>query len=409
MQRTAPFSNIVIVGEEIPPCAGGVAQWGYWLGRKFRERGMGVVYAAPAGCARPQEYYGDAFEVHAVPGDDWRHRKDRRVFHALYRLWRSRRPALVVCLTWKMARVPLALRPFTGWRVAVLAHGMEVTKKRERWRRRVGLRWIFGSADLALAVSRYTRDRVAEFGVDPDRIEVVPCGVDPVRFQPRDGALFRRELGLQGLPVVLTLARLVRRKGHDLAIRALAEVRRRIPNATYLVAGNGESSYLESLRSLARQCGVEDAVRFLGRVEEDDLSGIYSASDVYVMTSRSSPSTGNFEGFGITYLEANACALPVIGSDTGGVADAILDGETGYLIPAEDVPTLTDRLLRLLGDPVLARRMGERGRARVLRDLTWDRIADRFLAALDRRTGGRRPWSAGISRQDSSPVEPLRT
>lgn len=381
-------ADVLILGEEIPPCAGGVAQWGYWMGRKLQERGLRVLYAAPSHCMREPEYYEGAFAVFPMAGDDWRHRKDRRIFRALRRIARAARPRLVVCLTWKVARVPLLLRPLTGWRVAVAAHGMEVTKKRQKLRRRIGLRWIFGAADLSLAVSRYTRDRVAEFGVDPRSVLVLPCGVDPERFSPRDGTRLRRALGLDGQPVVLTLSRLVRRKGHDLVIRALPDLRRRVPGTLYVVAGSGEPGYVSGLRDLARSCGVEEAVRFVGRIEDEDLPGLYSASDVYTMSSRTNEATGNYEGFGITYLEANACGVPVVGADSGGVADAIVDGETGYLVPPEDVGALADRLGRLLADPTLARWMGENGRARVLRELTWDRVADRFLEALESRLGG---------------------
>ena len=379
--------KFLILGEEIPPCSGGVAQWGYWLGRKLHERGLRVIYAARADYARPQAFYGDAFEVHPIPADDWRHRKDRHTLSALWKIWRSHQPGLVLCLTWKQARIALLLRRLTGWRVAVIAHGMEITKKGSRLRRRLGLRWTFGSADLSLAVSRYTRERVAEFGVAPEIIEVLPCGVDADRFVPGDGAAVRRRLGLEGLPVVLTLSRVVARKGHDLVIEALHDVRRHVPNATYVVAGSGNEDYLQHLHEMTREKQLEDVVHFLGHTPDDDLPGLYSASDVYVMPSRTSDGGGNYEGFGITYLEANACGVPVIGADTGGVPDAIADGETGYLVPSEDVRVLADRIVRLLSDPVLAHRLGENGRARVLRSFTWNHLAERFLDLLEARCG----------------------
>jgi len=378
---------ILVLGEEIPPCTGGVAQWGYWMARKFHERGLRVVYAARADYAQPQEYYGDAFTVLPIHAKDWRHRKDLSILTALRRAWKRWHPKAVVCLNCKVARIPLLMRPFTGWSVAVVAHGMEITKRGEVPRRRMGLRWAFGSADLTVAVSRHTRDRVIRLGVDPGKVRVIPCGVDPDLFRPCDGGPMRRRLGLEGRPVVLTLARLVRRKGHDLVIRALAEVRRLIPDVTYVVVGTGTEAYVASLRRIAAECGVGDAVRFLGRADEADLPGLYAASDVYVMTSRSLDGDSNYEGFGITYLEANACGIPVIGADSGGVADAIIDGQTGYLVPPDDVPALTDRLLRILGQPDLRRRLGENGRARVVREMNWERVAALFLDALQEKAG----------------------
>jgi phosphatidylinositol alpha-1,6-mannosyltransferase len=225
-------------------------------------------------------------------------------------------------------------------------------------------------------------------------VQVIPCGVDPDRYRPVDGGRLRSELGLGNRPVVLTLARLVSSKGHDLVIRALAELRRRIPDATYLVGGTGGENYTEFLRALAESCGVSKAVRFLGYVASEDLPALYSASNVYVMPSRALEGNSNFEGFGITYLEANACGVPVIGADSGGVADAVLDGRTGFLVPPNDVPALADRMYRLLADPDLARRMGAAGRERILREFTWDRVADLFLETLAEHTGRLVPRAA---------------
>jgi len=378
---------VLVLGEEIPPRTGGVAQWGYWMARKIQERGIRVVYAARADYADPSGDYGDCFTLHPISGRGWRHYKDLRILGALRALWARFRPRAVICLNCKVARIPLLLRPLTGWKVAVVAHGMEVTKNSGHLRRRLGLRWVYGSADLTVAVSRYTRERVLEFGVEPGQVRVIPCGVDPEFFRPLDGARVRAQLGLADRPIILTLARLVHRKGHDLVIRALAEVHRRVPDAVYLVGGTGGDGYVEHLRALAGACGVSHAVRFLGAVESAGLPALYSASNVYVMASRSLEGDSNFEGFGVTYLEANACGIPVIGADTGGVADAIVDGQTGFLIPPDDVPALADRLHRLLTEPALARRMGAAGRARVLRDLTWDRISGRFLEGLEESTG----------------------
>jgi phosphatidylinositol alpha-1,6-mannosyltransferase len=378
---------VLILGEEIPPCTGGVAQWGYWMARTLADRGLEVVYAARDDYARPSAYYGNSFTVLPIPGGRWKQKKELRILGALWAAWRRWRPRAVVCLNCKVARVPLLLRPLTGWKVAVMAHGMEITKKGHYPRRRIGLRWAFGSADLTVAVSRYTRTKVLDVGVDPGHVRVLPCGVDPGLFRPGDGAAVRDRLGIGGRPVVLSISRLVPRKGHDLVIRAFAEVRRRMPDAVYLLAGTGRQTYVDDLRALAVACGVGEAVRFLGYVESRDLPGLYSASDVYVMTSRNLDDGANYEGFGITYLEANACGVPVIGADVGGVADAIVDGETGYLVPPNDVPAIAGRLHRLLSDAGLAARMGEAGRVRVRREFTWDRVGGRFLEALEERTG----------------------
>jgi len=365
-------------------------------------RGVRVVYAARQDFMGDPDYYGDAFAVHPIAAARWKQRKEVHILRALVQCRRRHRTRAVVALNCKVARVPLLLRPWGRWKVAVVAHGMEITKNQHRPRRRTGIRWTFGSADLAVAVSRFTRERILDSGVPPDQVSVLPCGVDPDRFRAGDRAAARARFGFGGRPVVLTLARLVSRKGHDLVIRALPEVRRAVPDVLYVIAGPehrpsspragvprraGAASYEERLRALARECGVEDAVRFLGYVGDGALPDLYAAADVYAMPSRHDEAGGNFEGFGISYLEANACGVPVIGAATGGVADAVVDGVTGWLIPPEDVPSLAARLGGLLADPAAARRMGEAGRQRVLREFTWDRVAGLFLDALESKTG----------------------
>jgi phosphatidylinositol alpha-1,6-mannosyltransferase len=385
---SAPAPTVLLLGEEIPPCPGGVAQWGSWMARHLSRRGLRVVYAARRDFMRDDpEFYRDGYTAHPIEATRWKQRKELHILKALFECRRLYRPRVVVALNCKVARVPLLMRPWAGWKVAIAAHGMEITKNGHRPRRQTGLRWAFGSADLAVAVSRFTRDRILDAGVAPDQVRVIPCGVSPELFRPRDVAAARRRFGFGTRPVVLTLARLVSRKGHDLVIRALPALRQRVPDLLYVVAGPHNPPYEERLRALAREHGVEATVRFLGYVEEEALPDLYTASDVYAMPSRHDAAGGNFEGFGISYLEANACGVPVVGADTGGVADAIEDGATGYLIPPDDVPALTDRLLRLLSDPAAARRMGEAGRTRVLTSFTWERIAARFLAALEEKTG----------------------
>jgi len=385
--RSAPAPAVLLLGEEIPPSPGGVAQWGSWMARELSRRGLRIVYAARRDFMRGPEFYGDAYTAHPIDATRWKQRKELHILKALLECRRLYRPRAVVALNCKVARMPLLLRPWTGWKVAVVAHGMEITKNGHRPRRQTGLRWAFGSADLAVAVSRFTRDRILDAGVAPDQVRVIPCGVSPDLFRPRDAAAARRRFGFGNRPVVLQLSRLVSRKGHDLVIRALPALRRRVPDLLYVVAGPENRPYEDRLRALAREEGVEEAVRFLGYVEEAALPDLYAASDVYAMPSRHDAAGGNFEGFGISYLEANACGLPVVRADTGGVSDAIVDGVTGFLVPTEDVPALTDRLQRLLEEPAAARRMGEAGRRRVLAEFTWERIAAQFLAALEEKTG----------------------
>ena len=128
-----------------------------------------------------------------------------------------------------------------------------------------------------------------------------------------------------------------------------------------------------------RDLYLDDHVLFTGYVDPDQLNSLYNLCDVYVMLSRELVARGDTEGFGITFLEANACGKPVIGGDSGGVSDAILDGVTGFLVDPLDVDGVAEKLILLLEDPDLARRLGQQGRARVEGSFTWDGITKQLL------------------------------
>jgi phosphatidylinositol alpha-1,6-mannosyltransferase len=168
---------------------------------------------------------------------------------------------------------------------------------------------------------------------------------------------------------VLTVGNLVERKGHDMVIQALAQVIRQVPGTTYLVVGDGP--YRDHLDRLARAAGVRDRVVFAGRVDADRLPDIYALCDVFVMPSRIRPTERDVEGFGLVFLEANACGKPVIGGRTGGIPEAIVDGKTGFLVEPESVPDIAGRLATVLTDPELAAEMGRQGRSRVQTGFSW--------------------------------------
>jgi phosphatidylinositol alpha-1,6-mannosyltransferase len=181
---------------------------------------------------------------------------------------------------------------------------------------------------------------------------------------------------------VLCVSRLVPRKGQDTLIRAWPAVRAAIPDARLLLVGDGP--YRGELRRLAGQLGISGSVTFTGSVPADALPGYYAASDVFAMPCRTRRAGLDVEGLGIVYLEASAAGLPVIGGDSGGAPDAILDGETGYVVPGRDVAALAERITGLLADPARARAMGQRGLAWVEQEWDWSRVGGRLDAILSR-------------------------
>ncbi len=181
--------------------------------------------------------------------------------------------------------------------------------------------------------------------------------------------------------MVVCVSRLVARKGQDTLLRAWPEVINKVPDAALLIVGSGP--YGADLHRLAERTGLSASVYFTGSVPQAELPAYYAAGDVFSMPCRTRRGGLDVEGLGIVYLEASAAGLPVVGGDSGGAPDAILDGETGYVVGGRDLAALADRLISLLEDPAGAKAMGEKGRAWVERDWNWDVSATRLRALID--------------------------
>jgi phosphatidylinositol alpha-1,6-mannosyltransferase len=222
----------------------------------------------------------------------------------------------------------------------------------------------------------------------------VPKGVPvSVLYPGADTEVFRPDLstddlreryGIGDRPLAVCVSRLVARKGQDMLIRGMADVRRRVPDATLLIVGGGP--YEDELRSLA-DAAPEGSVVFAGQVSEEDLPRHYAVGDVFAMPCRTRLGGLEVEGWGNVFIEAASCARPVVVGDSGGAREALVDGETGILVDGTDPNAVADAVATLLGDPTLARRMGEAGRARVERSHTWPSIAERLVLWLQAAAG----------------------
>jgi phosphatidyl-myo-inositol dimannoside synthase len=243
------------------------------------------------------------------------------------------------------------------------------------------LRRIGDEVDVVTYLGEYFRVRLARV-LSPEaakRMVQLTPGVDVTFFRhPAGGEVVKARLGLADRPVVVCVSRLVRRKGQDTLIRAWPRVRAEVSDAILLLVGDGP--YARSLRRLARQLGVSDAVVFTGPVPWPELPGYYDAANVFAMPCRTRRAGLDVEGLGIVYLEASATGLPVIGGTSGGAPDAVLEGESGYVV--SDVAGTAARVTELLTDPSKAREMGGKGLAWVNREWRWELAAARLATIL---------------------------
>jgi glycosyltransferase involved in cell wall biosynthesis len=250
-------------------------------------------------------------------------------------------------------------------------------------------------ADRIVATCRDELRELCGVGADPGRVDIVPCGVDLDRFYP-DGPREQRRRRRR----IVSIGRLVARKGVDDAIRALVA----LPDVELVVAGGPPAAELsrdqeaKRLLRVARQAGVADRVQLRGAVARADVPTLLRSADVVVCTPW-------YEPFGIVPLEAMACGIPVVASAVGGMLDTVIDGGTGLHVPPRDPPALAMALRRLLDDPDLCRHMGENGRLQAVRNYGWETVAARTLDAY-RSVIERVPVSTPISDSEAQMVTP---
>ncbi|MER5944682.1 glycosyltransferase family 4 protein [Streptomyces sp. NPDC001904] len=288
---------------------------------------------------------------------------------------------------WFGAAAPLglmgsALRKAGARRLVATTHGHEAGWAQLPASRQL-LRRIGESTDCITYLGEYTRSRIAA-ALTPEaaaRMVQLPPGVDEKTFHPASGGdAVRARLGLADRPVVVCVSRLVPRKGQDTLILAMPRILAAVPDAVLLIVGGGP--YEKELRRLVAETGVADSVRFTGSVPWEELPAHYGAGDVFAMPCRTRRGGLDVEGLGIVYLEASATGLPVVAGDSGGAPDAVLDGETGWVVRGGSPEEAADRVVPLLLDAELRARMGERGRAWVEEKWRWDLLAERLKELL---------------------------
>ena len=223
----------------------------------------------------------------------------------------------------------------------------------------------------AVAVSPSTRDDLIARGLSPERIRVIPNGVDHDLYQPTG-------VGEDPDPLIVWLGRVEPYKNLDQLLEALPEIRSRVPGTRLAVVGSG--SGLDAARKLSRRLGLEDCVEFVGFVESQRKVEFLCRAHVMVNTSEK-------EGWGLTVIEGNACGTPTVASNVPGLRDSVVDGETGLLVPYRDREALVGAVTRILKDSALRETMSQRCLAWAAR-FDWCEVADDFERVLGAVTGG---------------------
>jgi phosphatidyl-myo-inositol dimannoside synthase len=394
------LGTTLLLAFNFPPLGGGIARWMGELALRYPPRSLLVSTGRHEGSETSDPRFPQRIDHTPI-------RATRlRTLNGLA-LWTARASALVRrtgpgfawCAELKPAGYPARwLRVRHGLPYGVIVHGTELLLLQAKIGRSRFKRWtaraLLGGAAVVVANSRWTaelaRSVLGALGLPAlaADVRVVPPGTTPSHFRPGiDPRPVRERYGLDGGPWLLTVSRLDTHKGIDTVIRALPAVRAAFPAARYAVAGVGARR--PEFERLAHALGLSDAVKFLGFVGDDQLPALYNAADLYVGASRRYDLLA--EGFGIALVEASACGLAVVGGRSGGVPDAVRDGETGILVDPDDPAAVAAGIGRLLTDAAARRRMGDAGRRAVETYYNWDRVAADLIRIDDEFRRGRPP------------------
>ncbi|WIM89206.1 glycosyltransferase family 4 protein [Candidatus Mycobacterium wuenschmannii] len=375
------MSRVLLVTNDFPPRRGGIQSYLVDLVTRLAEAGEHTltVYA-------PQWKDADAFDAKAgyrvvrhpgtlmlpVPTVDGRMRR-LIAEHDVDTVWFG-------------AAAPLALlagraRQAGARRVLASTHGHEVGWSMLPGARSV-LRRIGDDCDVVTYVSDYTRGRFASAFGPTAALEHLPPGVDTERFRPDPARRteMRTRFGLGERPTVVCLSRLVPRKGQDMLIRALPEIRKRVDGAALVIAGGGP--YLDTLRGLADQVGVSEHVTFTGGVPSAELPAYHAMADVFAMPCRTRGAGLDVEGLGIVFLEASATGVPVIAGSSGGAPETVQHNKTGLVVDGRKVAQIADAVSDLLADRDRAAKMGAAGREWITAQWRWDDLAGRLSGLI---------------------------
>jgi len=380
----------LLLAHDFPPLGGGIARLHSELARRFPRGELLVSTPSDPDAAEVDGEFGGMIDrlpisrnrVKTLPGLLlWSRRATA--------LAREHRVRFVYCGNVKPAGYPARwVHERLGIPYCIFLYGGDLLSELHKYhhsvfKRRAG-RALIGGAAALIAISTWTRDLalsvLGELGLDGhgERLRIVRLGTDPMRFRPGiDPTALRERLELPEADWLLTVARLDPHKGVDVAIQALPAILARHPDVRYAVAGGGPER--ERLERLAREVGVADRVYLLGEVADPELPALYNLATVYIGLSRRAERIG-VEGFGISLVEASASGLPIVAGNSGGVPDAVRDGETGFLVPPEDPAAVAGAVCRLLDDRVLAAQVGAAGRHAVETYYNWDRVVQEMRA-----------------------------
>lgn len=377
------YKKILLVTNDFGPRAGGIETFVIGLLERIKGHEVTVFTSQQGDTSVYDQQWIDKFGVRVIRDQSKILLPSWRVTRAAKKIVAAKNINVVVF----GAAAPLALmspslRKSGVKKIIALTHGHEVW-----WAKifpfRLAIKRIGKNVDHLTYLGEFTRQAISKPLTRKSATEMVKIapGIDTAHFIPQPDAMQKRkELGLQDKKIIISVGRLVHRKGQDNLIQAMPAVLKKIPNAHLLLVGEGP--YRKHLEKLVMKSSLEQNVTFAGRIMYDRLPSYLSAADLFAMPSRSRFFGLEVEGLGIVYLEASACGIPVVAGNSGGAPDAVLEGVTGLCVDGTNIEQITAAIVEICSDAERASHMGAAGRNWIVNQWRWDIWSKEFNALL---------------------------
>jgi len=271
---------------------------------------------------------------------------------------------------------PIAYLALKNQPLFITLHGTYAVDALNKWYLKKIYSWVYKKARQIFCVSKFTQQKFLD-NLPVQNTSVINNGIDYEKFQ-KFGDLGKSQ---EFNKTIISVGALTARKGYHISIPAVAKVKRKYSNLKYYLIGNQEDKhYFYQLQNLVKKYNLENNIIFLEKISDDDLIKFYHQADLFLLTPVNIGQ--KFEGFGLVYLEANACGRPVVGSYGCGAEDAIKDGFNGLLVPQSDIKKTSQAILKILDSPVLSQMLGRNGRQRA-REMNWSNIVNQYIQVYE--------------------------
>lgn len=343
---------------------GGIATWSREIADYLHSKSYNVtVYLKKQGGIKKSfDVKNLPYKIHLISGRDWAFFKKWYIFFSIFKYLKNKKKPIIISTNWELSQGIVFYKNLFKFSLVTILHGLEVTRLNSlKYKNRIrSFKKTLMFSDKIISVSQYTKNIAESLNKHDAKIDVIPNFVNLKNFHPIDKKSFINDFIYKENDIILlTLSRLVKRKGHRTVIKALKPLISKNPNVFYLIAGTGDKPYEEELKHYVKKLNLEKNINFLGYISEARKRIIYNLCDLYIMTSMPTDERGDSEGFGITFLEANACGKPVIGTNVGGISDAINDGFNGFLIKPNDSLELEKILINIINNKKLYKSLSE--------------------------------------------------